>query len=102
MSDPRKYRTNDEEDRWEREDPIERLAAHLVDQDELTGEAFKQMGKEVRAEIRAAVKWAEASPEPSIEELYHDVYVDRWGPYTGTSVPEFLQRRAADREQGNA
>jgi len=102
MSDPRKYRTNDEEDRWEREDPIERLAAHLVDQDELTGEAFKQMGKEVRAEIRAAVKWAEASPEPSIEELYHDVYVDRWGPYTGTSVPEFLQRRASDREQGNA
>ncbi|MCH2140050.1 MAG: pyruvate dehydrogenase (acetyl-transferring) E1 component subunit alpha [Phycisphaerales bacterium] len=102
MSDPRKYRTNDEEDRWEREDPIERLAAHLVDQDELTGEAFKQMGKEVRAEIRAAVKWAEASPEPPIEELYHDVYVDRWGPYTGTSVPEFLRRRASDREQGNA
>ncbi len=102
MSDPRKYRTHDEESQWEQEDPIERLAAHLVDQDQLTGEEFKAIGKEIRAEIRAAVKWAEASPEPGLDELYHDVYVDSWGPYTGTSLPAFLQRRRTDRSQPDA
>jgi hypothetical protein len=35
--------------------------------------------------------WAEASPPPSIEELYTDVYVERWGPYTGTSLPLMLR-----------
>lgn len=102
MSDPRKYRTNEEESQWETKDPIELLAAHLVDQDQLTGEAFKKLGKEIRGEIRAAVKWAEESPDPPMSELYHDVYTDHWGPYTGTSVPEFMKRRNSGREQGNA
>jgi pyruvate dehydrogenase E1 component alpha subunit len=102
MSDPRKYRTHEEEACWETKDPIELLAAHLVDQDHLTGEAFKQLGKDIRTEIRAAVKWAEASPETPIDELYHDVYTDRWGPYTGTSLPEFLKRRSSDRGGGDA
>lgn len=102
MSDPRKYRSHEEEERWETKDPIELLAAHLVDQDCLTGEEFKQLSKDIRAEIRAAVKWAEASPETPIDELYHDVYTDTWGPYTGTSVPDFLKRRSSDREDGDA
>ena len=56
------------------------------------------MGKTTRGEIRAAVEWAKASPEPPLEELFHDVYADEWGPYTGTSLPEFMQRRASDLE----
>ncbi|MDP7069735.1 MAG: pyruvate dehydrogenase (acetyl-transferring) E1 component subunit alpha [Phycisphaerales bacterium] len=102
MSDPRKYRTHEEEEQWEDRDPIERLAAWLVDRDLLTGEAFKRLGKEIRSEIRQAVKWAEASPPPGMEELYHDVYAERWGPYTGTSMPEFLQRRRNDQEASGA
>lgn len=102
MSDPRKYRTHEEEEQWELKDPIELLAAHLVDQDLLTGEAFKQLGKEIRGEIREAVKWGEASPPTPMEELYHDVYTDTWGPYTGTSVPEFLRRRSSDRGTDHA
>ncbi|MBT5382919.1 MAG: hypothetical protein HOL13_08780, partial [Phycisphaerae bacterium] len=102
MSDPRKYRTHSEEEKWETKDPIELLAAHLVDQDMMTGEEFKELGKEIRAEIREAVKWAQASPETPMNELYHDVYADSWGPYTGTSVPEFLKRRSSDRGQDNA
>ena len=102
MSDPRKYRTHDEEADWETHDPIERLAAHLVSEDALTGEEYKAMGKEVRSEIRAAVKWAEASPPPGMEELHHDVYTDVWGPYTGTSRPAFLERRQGDGKQSNA
>ncbi len=46
----------------------------------------------MRKEIRAAVKWAEASPAPDeTKDLYTDVYVERWGPYLGTSPPEMLE-----------
>ncbi len=102
MSDPRKYRTHEEEEQWEGRDPIERLAAWLVDRELLTGEAFKKLGKDIRGEIRQAVKWAEASPPPGLEELHHDVYTGTWGPYTGTSIPEFLRRRRDDQEPSGA
>ncbi|MCH2134610.1 MAG: pyruvate dehydrogenase (acetyl-transferring) E1 component subunit alpha [Phycisphaerales bacterium] len=91
MSDPRKYRTHEEEQENESNDPIDGLSKFLVKTGVLEEAAIKTMSKEVRTEIRAAVKWAEASPEPDISELYHDVYVDTWGPYTGTSLPEFMR-----------
>ena len=36
------------------------------------------------------MKWAEASPPPDLAELYTDVYVEKWGPYLGTSRPQML------------
>ena len=91
MSDPRKYRTHEEEQSYETQDPIETLSKFLVKTGVLEEPAIKTMSKEVRTEIRAAVKWAEESPEPDMSELFHDVYVEQWGPYTGTSVPQFMQ-----------
>jgi pyruvate dehydrogenase E1 component alpha subunit len=90
MSDPRKYRTKEEEEQYEALDPIDALADYLRDQDAFTEGDLKAMTKAVRNEVREAVKWAEASPEPPLDELYHDVYVERWGPYTGTSQPQML------------
>jgi len=90
MSDPRKYRTRDEEERFESSDPIDRLAAYLRDERGLSEDAYKDMIREVRDEVREAVEWAEASPPPPSSELYHDVYVEPFGPYTGTSLPEML------------
>ena len=29
-----------------------------------------------------------ASPQPPLEELFTDVYVERWGPYTGSAQPD--------------
>ncbi|MEM7229702.1 MAG: pyruvate dehydrogenase (acetyl-transferring) E1 component subunit alpha [Planctomycetota bacterium] len=92
MSDPRKYRTRDEEERYEAEDPIEKLAAVLRKRGTFDDAAFKALASDVRKEIRDAVKWADESPEPiAAEELYKDVYVDTWGPFTGTSMPEMLK-----------
>jgi pyruvate dehydrogenase E1 component alpha subunit len=100
MSDPRKYRTHDEEHVWQSEDPIGKLVGHMVETSVMTQDDVKTLGKTIRGEIRAAVEWAKQSPEPGHEELHHDVYADVWGPYTGTSLPEFMQRRSNDRGNG--
>ena len=91
MSDPRKYRTKDEETQYEEQDPIDKLAAHLMEQHGMSKEEHDELVKDVRNEVREAVEWAEKSPEPSIEELYTDVYVEKWGPYKGTSPPELMK-----------
>jgi pyruvate dehydrogenase E1 component alpha subunit len=91
MSDPRKYRTLEEEQKYEKEDPIIRLGAWLEQHREFDKASFDDMVREVRNEVRDCVKWADASPPPGLEELYTDVYVERWGPYTGTSLPQMLR-----------
>ncbi|MCP3904705.1 MAG: pyruvate dehydrogenase (acetyl-transferring) E1 component subunit alpha [Planctomycetes bacterium] len=90
MSDPRKYRTRDEEREYEAEDPIEKLAEFLMREHDMTDDEYKAVGREVKAEIRDAVKWAEASPPTPESELYTDVYVEEFGPYRGTSPPQIL------------
>lgn len=91
MSDPRKYRTKEEEAQWEASDPIERLAGYLMDERGMTEEVYKELQKDVSREVRDAIKWAEESPEPPLDELYTDVYTDVWGPYKGTSLPRMLE-----------
>ncbi len=92
MSDPRKYRTKEEEQQYESQDPLDRLMMYLKATTSFSDEQYKTMNKDVRAEVKAAIKWAEQSPEPTPDEqLYHDVFVEEFGPYTGTSVPEMLE-----------
>jgi len=90
MSDPRKYRTREEEEKFESGDPIDRLAIYMRSDRGLSEDAYKSMIREVREEVREAVEWAEASPPPPVSELFTDVYVEKFGPYTGTSLPEML------------
>lgn len=91
MSDPRKYRTRDEEQEFETQDPIDRLSDSLIKRDIMTKDSIAAMTKEVRTQIREALKWAEASEETDVAELYTDVYTEQWGPYTGTTEPEMLR-----------
>ncbi|MSR45277.1 MAG: pyruvate dehydrogenase (acetyl-transferring) E1 component subunit alpha [Phycisphaerales bacterium] len=90
MSDPRKYRTREEEERYEADDPIGRLKVHLESRGALSEEEFKTMQRDVRTEVREAVEWAEKSPHAPVSDLYRDVYREKWGPYTGSSEPEML------------
>jgi|TARA_B100000959_G_scaffold268984_1_gene314256 pyruvate dehydrogenase E1 component alpha subunit len=91
MSDPRKYRTREEEAREEGSDCIDRLEKFLCDEHDLTTDGIKQLTRQVKTQVREAVDWAKNSPETPMDELYKDVYVDHWGPFTGTSKPEMLQ-----------
>jgi pyruvate dehydrogenase E1 component alpha subunit len=90
MSDPRKYRTRDEEHEWEAGDPISKLREVLVATGHLDGDGYKERVATVRTTVREAIDWAEASPIPDMSELYHDVFVEKMGPYSGTSLPEML------------
>jgi pyruvate dehydrogenase E1 component alpha subunit len=91
MSDPRKYRTKEEESREEENDCIDLLTTFLTEEFDFTKDALKQMNKQVKVQIRDSVTWANNSPETPMDEMYKDVYTDTWGPYTGTSKPEMLE-----------
>ncbi|MBM4110500.1 MAG: pyruvate dehydrogenase (acetyl-transferring) E1 component subunit alpha [Phycisphaerae bacterium] len=91
MSDPRKYRTTEEELQYASDDPIGRLKLHLEERGELSDAVLKDMQREIRDEVRESIAWSEASPEPPMTELYHDVFVEPHGPYNGTSLPKMLQ-----------
>jgi len=99
MSDPRKYRTKEEEDHWQAEDPIDRLANFLRRERGLSDDGYAELTRSVRDEIQQAVAWADASPPPGIEELHRDVYVERFGPYTGTTLPQMLAEQDAGRRR---
>lgn len=67
-SDPRNYRTKQEEAEWQAKDPLARLGQMF------TTEQLEQIEKEVAAEIDDAVAFAEASPYPKAEETLQDVF----------------------------
>jgi pyruvate dehydrogenase E1 component alpha subunit len=91
MSDPRKYRTKEEETRYESEDPVERLRNFLKAEHGFSDDEFSAMAKSVRKQVREAIKWAEASPEPGLDELYTDVFTDEWSHFRGTSLPPMMR-----------
>ncbi len=97
MSDPRKYRTREEEEVWEAGDPITRLRDALIAEGLFDDDAFKAMNRKIKTEVRAAIDWADASPVPDMSELFTDVYVEKFGPYLGTSMPQIVTDQENDR-----
>jgi len=77
-SDPRKYRTREEEAAWRARDPINQLRDKMLKAGLLTEEQFAQMEERAHQAIETATEFALNSPDPPVEELYKDVYV----PYT--------------------
>jgi pyruvate dehydrogenase E1 component alpha subunit len=96
MSDPRKYRTKEEEQLEESSDCIDSLERFLSKEHGMTEDSFKQITRQVKTQVRQAVEWAKKSPETPMEEMYKDVYTDYWGPYIGTSKPEMLEEGEAE------
>ncbi|MFQ5856634.1 MAG: pyruvate dehydrogenase complex E1 component subunit beta [Anaerolineae bacterium] len=73
-SDPRAYRTKEEEAAWKQRDPIKLLKAKLEDLGMLTESEYEQLDQTVQEKLAQAMDYAEASPEPDPDELYTDVY----------------------------
>lgn len=73
-SDPRAYRTKDEEASWKDRDPIKLLGRAMTELKLLTDDEFDSMDETVSDKLAAALSFAVASPEPDLSEATTDVY----------------------------
>jgi pyruvate dehydrogenase E1 component alpha subunit len=73
-SDPRTYRSKEEEAEWATRDPIMRLGASLKESGHATDETLAVIERDVTAVIDDAVAFAESSPSPEPEEALEDVF----------------------------
>ena len=73
-SDPRVYRTREEEKYWKDRDPIKLFSEKMAREGVLSEAECAALDKAVASEIERAVKFAKDSPDPSPAELYEDLY----------------------------
>ena len=74
-SDPRAYRTKEEEAYWHERDPITLFKADLLKEKALTAKAFDRLQAEVDSGIAEAERFAvDESPYPDPSEVLDDVY----------------------------
>lgn len=81
VSDPAKYRTRDELNKYRGKDPIKLVENKLLELNHATKEEIKAMKKEIEAEIEDAIQFAERSPFPDGADLYEHMYVQEDYPF---------------------
>lgn len=73
-SDPKAYRTKEEEKEWKKKCPVKRFKEHLNSSDIMTEDEINNIETEVRKELEDAVKYAEACSYPSFKDMLGEVY----------------------------
>jgi pyruvate dehydrogenase E1 component alpha subunit len=73
-SDPRVYRTRQEEEEWRQKCPIKGYGQKLINEGTATEEELAKIQEIVEKEIQEALEYALNSPEPKIEEIMDGVY----------------------------
>lgn len=73
-SDPRIYRTKEEERQWHEKDPIIKLRGQLLEAGVLSEDEAAGIEVAAKAAIDQAIEFAQASPEPNPDELYDGLY----------------------------
>lgn len=74
MSDPAKYRTKEEVQRWMERDPIHILGERMVGLGIASAEQLRAIDEDAKRAVRDAVEFAETSPEPAPETVMDHVY----------------------------
>ena len=76
MSDPAKYRSKEEVDKYRNErDPIDHVRKRMVDAGVADEAGLKAIDVEIRKIVNDAAEFAQQSPEPDPSELWTDVLV---------------------------
>ncbi|MCC7331487.1 MAG: pyruvate dehydrogenase (acetyl-transferring) E1 component subunit alpha [Flavobacteriales bacterium] len=81
MSDPRKYRTKEEEEEYMNEDPIEKVLKTIKSNKYATDKQIEAIQEKVKNQIEESVKFAEESPFPKPEDMYEDIYSEPNYPF---------------------
>ncbi len=76
MGDPERYRTTDEVQKWQENDPIGIFRHHLSDGRQFAASELDAEEAHVADEIEDAVRFAESSPEPAPQDLFRDIYAE--------------------------
>lgn len=80
MSDPAKYRTRDELNKYRGLDPIANLKLYILENDAAEQEEIDAIDAKIKKIVDECVQFAEDSPYPDPSALYEDVYVGDY-PY---------------------
>jgi pyruvate dehydrogenase E1 component alpha subunit len=80
MSDPGKYRTRAEIEKYQERDPIKVFTATLKERSIISDSDIAEIEAQVKEEVDRAVKFADESPLPDPQELYTDVYANPIDP----------------------
>ena len=97
-SDPRTYRTREEEAEWKKRDPIVVLKESLESIKWLDEAEFAAMETAVEEKLDKAMDFSNASPEPNVEDVNTDVYA----PSKFTPADFQTDRRLRERVQKEA
>ncbi len=97
-SDPRAYRTREEEAEWKKRDPITVLKENLESVKMLTESEFEELENAVDHKLEVAMAFSEASPEPKPSEVDTDVYAP--SKFTAADVETDRQLRERIRQDG--
>lgn len=81
MSDPQKYRTKEELEAKQDEDPIIRLKKYILDHKMSSADALDAIDDDVKQEVLDSVEFADNSPFPDLEAIYENVYEEDNYPY---------------------
>ena len=73
-SDPRAYRTREEEAAWKKRDPIFVMQEELKVLGWLDDDEFEQMEETVDQKLDNAMDFSNSSPEPDVSEVFTDVF----------------------------
>jgi pyruvate dehydrogenase E1 component alpha subunit/2-oxoisovalerate dehydrogenase E1 component alpha subunit len=72
--DDQRYLPTGELDFWEKRDPQDRFARHLLAQNVATQEKLDEIAADVRREVDEDSAWAESSPMPDAERAAYNVF----------------------------
>lgn len=75
MSDPAKYRTREELNKYRSKDPIANLKIYMQESEVATEDELTEIDTRIKNIVEESVKFAEESPYPDPSALYDDVYI---------------------------
>ncbi len=95
-SDPRAYRTREEEAEWKQRDPITVLKKNMEAVGMLDESGFEALDQATKENLDKAMTYSEASPEPSPDEVYTDVYAPFNFTQADIEAEQELRQRVRD------
>ena len=81
MSDPRKYRTKEEEENYQNEDPIEKVLKTIRANKYATEKQLEAIQAKIKKQIEDAIKFAEESPLPEPDDMQNEIYAEPNYPF---------------------